>query len=135
MAPIKVLIADDDEDILNLVKVALLAEKYEIVLARNGSEAVDRAREEQPNLILMDVEMPRMSGLEACRALRADPGLKSVPVIMLTSRSSEKDIMRGFQDGAHDYITKPFSLSHLRARVRIWLLRSGQVPEDAPPEE
>lgn len=127
--PLKVLIADDDEDILTLVKVALQAEKYDIVEARDGLEAVERARSEHPDLILLDVEMPRLNGLAACRDLRSDPSLSNVPIIMLTSRSSEKDIVRGFEDGAHDYITKPFSLSHLRARIKTWLLRSGHATD------
>src|SRR2546421_695296 len=109
-SPLKVLVADDDNDILNLVKVALLAEKYEIILAHDGQEAVELARVHLPNLILLDVEMSRKTGLEACKILRSDPQMSEVPVIMLTSRSSEKDIVKGFEGGAHDYITKPFSL-------------------------
>lgn len=128
--PLKVLVADDDEDILQLVRVALQAEKYEILIARDGEEAVTRALTQHPDLILLDVEMPLKNGLEACQALRADPHASDIPIIMLTSRGTERDIVRGFEGGAHDYITKPFSISHLRARVKTWLLRSGRASEE-----
>lgn len=122
--PLKILVADDDEDILNMVRTALLPERYEIVVARNGIEAFEMACRERPDLIVLDIEMPLRNGLETCRMLRADPQTQHAPVIMLTSRASENDIVEGFEGGAQDYITKPFSLAHLRARVRTWLLRA-----------
>jgi DNA-binding response OmpR family regulator len=124
MGPLKILVADDDEDILNMIRTALLPENYAIVVARDGVEAFEMARAERPDLIVLDIEMPRRNGYETCRLLRADPLTQKVPIIMLTSRSSEKDIVEGFEGGAQDYITKPFSLAHLRARVRTWLLRA-----------
>jgi len=122
---LRVLIADDDDDILRMIQVALMDEQYEFIVAHDGTEAVALARSQRPHLILMDIEMPRCDGFEACRTLRADAQLHDVPIIMLTSRTSEKDILRGFADGAYDYITKPFSLMHLRTRVKTWLLRAG----------
>jgi DNA-binding response OmpR family regulator len=125
-APPRVLVADDDDDILSMVQNALLPEHYDIVLARDGQEAVKVARDKTPDLILMDVEMPHMDGLEATRVLRTDDQTRHVPIIMLTSRVSERDILQGFEGGAHDYITKPFSIAHLRARVKTWLLRAEE---------
>lgn len=124
-SPLKILVADDDEGILTMVASALQPENYEIILARDGLEAVERAFQEHPDLILLDVEMPNKDGLEACRQLRSDPSTRDVPVIMLTSRSTEKDLLKGFNEGAHDYITKPFSIAHLRTRVKTWLLRAA----------
>lgn len=127
MAPnsvLKILVADDDEDILTMIRAALLPENYQIAVARDGVEALEAARRDRPDLIVLDIEMPRMNGYDTCKALRADPLTQTVPVIMLTSRSREQDIVEGFEGGAQDYITKPFSLAHLRARVRTWLLRA-----------
>lgn len=130
-ASLKILVADDDDGLLNLIRMTLLPEAYEIVLAHDGLEAVEVAREVRPDLIVLDVEMPRLNGFEACRQLRADPRTRHAPVILLTSRGSENDIREGFEGGAQDYITKPFSLAHLRARVRTWLLRAESA-EDRP---
>lgn len=129
---LKILVADDDEAILNLICMALLPEQYDIIVAHDGVEALERAREERPDLIVLDVEMPRRNGFETCRLLRADPLTAHAPVIMLTSRSSESDILEGFEGGAQDYITKPFSLAHLRARVRTWLLRAERRDTRTP---
>lgn len=128
-SPLKILVADDDEDILNLIRSALLPENYSILVARDGIEALDVARVERPDLIVLDIEMPGRNGYEACRLLRSDPLTHHAPIIMLTSRSSERDIVEGFEGGAQDYITKPFSLAHLRARVRTWLLRAENSAE------
>ena len=129
---LKILIADDDEAILNMIRMALLPDEYDIVVAHDGVDAVEKAREARPDLIVLDVEMPRQNGYEACRLLRSDPLTSHAPVIMLTSRSSESDILEGFEGGAQDYITKPFSLAHLRARVRTWLLRTEKIDGRAP---
>jgi len=121
---LKVLIADDDDALLNLIRMALMPDEYDIVLAHDGVEAFELARVERPDLVVLDVEMPRQNGFETCRLLRGDPLTRHAPVIMLTSRSSERDIVQGFEGGAQDYITKPFSLAHLRARVRTWIMRA-----------
>lgn len=128
-SPFKILVADDDEELLALVRHALLSESYEVLVARDGLEAVQQAFAHVPDLVLLDVEMPGADGFEACRRLRSDPRTRRVPIIMLTSRGTEKDILQGFEGGAQDYVTKPFGIAHLRTRIKMWLLR-GASPAD-----
>ncbi|MHB2015731.1 MAG: response regulator [Candidatus Xenobia bacterium] len=123
--PMKILVADDDAEMRELIRHALSGENYQLIVARDGSEAIRLAQTEHPHLIILDVEMPTLDGFKACRMLRSDPQTGSVPIIMLTSRSGEQDIVRGFERGANDYITKPFSIGTLRAKIKTWLLRSG----------
>jgi len=120
----KILIVDDDEHLLYLLTCAFEDEDYELRLAPGGQEALDRVCEEQPDLILLDLSMPFVSGYDVLRALKRDGKTKEIPVIIITSRDLERDILDGFELGASDYITKPFSLAHLIARVKTWLLRS-----------
>ncbi len=112
-----ILIADDDEDILELVRLRLARCDYELVLARDGAEALAAARERTPDLALLDVAMPAMDGYEVLSAMRADPATKDVPVILLTARAESTDVEKGFEAGADDYITKPFSPQALHERV------------------
>ena len=98
-SPFKILVADDDEELLALVRHALLSESYEVLVARDGLEAVQQAFAHVPDLVLLDVEMPGADGFEACRRLRSDPRTRRVPIIMLTSRGTEKDILQGFEGG------------------------------------
>ena len=112
-----ILIADDDEDILELVRLRLTRSGYETVLARNGAEALEAARERKPDLALLDVSMPAMNGYEVTEALKRDPLTKDIPVILLTARAQQTDVARGFEAGADDYITKPFSPQALQIRV------------------
>jgi CheY-like chemotaxis protein/phosphoribosyl 1,2-cyclic phosphodiesterase len=121
----RVLVCDDDDAIAKVLETALRRDGYEVLRARNGAEAVTLAAAEQPDLILLDVEMPEMDGFTACRTLRANPTLSSVPIVMLTARTEEQNILRGFDGGATDYITKPFSVAQVRARVRSWLTRAA----------
>jgi DNA-binding response OmpR family regulator len=112
-----ILIADDDEDILELVRLRLSRSGYETVLARNGAEALAAARERKPDVALLDVSMPAMNGYEVTAALKADPTTKDIPVILLTARAQTADVTKGFDAGADDYITKPFSPQALQIRV------------------
>jgi len=112
-----ILIADDDEDILELVRLRLARSGYDTILARNGAEALAAAREMQPDVALLDVSMPGMDGYEVTAALKADPKTQDIPVILLTARAQTPDVTKGFEAGADDYITKPFSPQALQIRV------------------
>ena len=115
------LVADDDEDILTLVQLRLSRSGYEVVVARDGEEALRLAREKQPDLAVLDWMMPKASGLEVLRAIRADTELRDIPVVLLTARASEADIEEGLAAGADDYIAKPFSPQELAARIQVIL--------------
>jgi DNA-binding response OmpR family regulator len=118
-----VLVADDDADILDLVSYVLQGEGYEIVAAHDGRQALELARERQPQLAVLDVSMPNLDGLEVTRALRADADLATLPVILLTARVAPADQERGFEAGATDYLPKPFKPQELRERVAAALAR------------
>ena len=112
-----VLIADDDPDILALVTFKVRQAGYTLVTATDGAAALAAARETTPDLVVLDVSMPRMSGLEVCRELRKDAATAKVPVLLLTARAQEADIEAGFDVGADDYVVKPFSPRELVARI------------------
>jgi DNA-binding response OmpR family regulator len=124
---IKVVIADDDEDILELVAFRLERAGYEVITAADGREALDRVREHLPQLVVLDVMMPGLSGYEVTREIRADDATRDIPVILLTARVQEADVNRGFEAGADDYLRKPFSPRELRARVEAILARRSGV--------
>ena len=113
----KILIADDKPEVVELVRVTLEREDYEIVDASNGKEALKKARLEKPDLILLDIVMPKMDGFEVCRKLKKDPEIKDIPILMLTAKGQEGDKKRGREVGASDYITKPFSPSALLIKI------------------
>ncbi len=121
----KVLVVDDDPDILTLVRYNLEKEGFKISTVESGEEAIEKARKIKPDLLILDLMLPGMNGLEVCRLLKADSGLKHIPVIMLTAKGEETDIVVGLELGADDYLTKPFSPKVLAARVRA-LLRRGE---------
>jgi DNA-binding response OmpR family regulator len=118
-----VLVADDDEDILALVSYRLTRAGYRVAEARDGEEVLRLAAEDVPALAVLDVMMPRMDGLEATRRLRASEATARVPIILLTARTQEADVARGFEAGADDYLRKPFSPQELTARVQAILGR------------
>jgi DNA-binding response OmpR family regulator len=118
-----VLVADDDPDIRALVTFRLEKAGYDVVQAADGEEALQLARERTPDLAVLDVMMPRLTGDEVTRQIRADEGTSAIPVILLTARVQEADVARGFEAGADDYIKKPFSPQELRARVQAILGR------------
>jgi len=112
----KILVCDDEPYILMALTDAVEMEGYECVTAINGKEALQKAREELPDLIMLDIMMPFMDGYEVCRALKADASTRDIPVIMLTAKSQQVDIQKGKDVGADDYITKPFRPSTLRKK-------------------
>jgi two-component system response regulator MtrA len=120
----RILVADDDVDIRELVEFKLSTLGHEIVAVADGAAAVEACRARRPDLAVLDVMMPGVSGLEAIRVIRADPGLADLPVILLTARAQDSDVETGFDSGADDYITKPFSPRELAARVEALLERS-----------
>lgn len=115
----KILLVDDSATVVMMEKMILSKENYDLVIARNGREAVERAVSEKPDLVLMDLVMPEMNGLEACKAIRASGnGVASVPIIMVTTRGEEENIEAGYESGCTDYITKPFNTIELLTKLR-----------------
>lgn len=119
----RILVVDDEQDILQLVSYNLKKEGFLIEEARSGDEALRMVRERPYQLVLLDLMLPGLSGMEVCRILKKDPETAGVPIIMLTARSEEMDKVMGLETGADDYITKPFSVRELLARVRSVLRR------------
>jgi DNA-binding response OmpR family regulator len=111
------LVADDDEDILALVQLRLSRSGFEVIVARDGQEALQLAQDRHPDLAVLDWMMPKATGLEVLRAIRANSATADIPVVLLTARASENDIQEGLDAGAVDYIAKPFSPQELAARV------------------
>ena len=122
----KILIAEDEPDIRELVAFTLRFAGYEVVTASNGEEAVQMAVKEQPDIALMDVRMPRMTGYDACRAMKANPELKDIPVVFLSAKGQEAEIATGLEAGAEEYLLKPFAPDQLTERVRAILAKFGK---------
>ncbi len=122
----KILIAEDEPDIRELVAFTLRFAGYEVVTAANGEEAVQQAVKELPDLALMDVRMPRMTGYDACRAMKANPELKDIPVVFLSAKGQEGEIATGLEAGAEEYLLKPFAPDQLTERVRAILTKFGK---------
>jgi len=125
----KILVCDDEPYILMALTDAVEMEGYECVTAINGKEALEKARETLPDLIMLDIMMPYMDGFEVCRELKADAATRDIPIIMLTAKSQQVDIQRGKDAGADDYITKPFRPSTLRKKFNE-VLDSRHIIED-----
>ena len=124
MSSARILVVDDDPQIRRVLRTALIAQGYEVADARNGEEAVEKLHDEKPDLVILDMNMPRMNGLETCRSIRTT---SDVPIIMLTVRDAESDKVGALDAGADDYMTKPFSSPELLARIRAALRRSPQL--------
>jgi two-component system phosphate regulon response regulator PhoB len=124
MAKGTILAVDDEEDIQELVKLSLLREGYEVLTVGTGDQALGVARSRQPALILLDLLLPGLQGLDVCKILKADPKTQSIPIIILSAKGEASDIVTGLELGAEDYITKPFNSKVLAARVRR-VLRKG----------
>ncbi|MCI0551942.1 MAG: response regulator [Anaerolineae bacterium] len=122
----KILIAEDERDIRDLVAFTLRFAGYEVFTAANGEEAVELAPKVSPDLILMDVRMPRMTGYEACKVMKATPDLKDIPVVFLTARGQETEIQQGLDAGAEEYLLKPFAPDQLTTRVKAILAKFGK---------
>ena len=130
MADAKILIVDDDKKIVDLVTAYLKRDGYHVLAAYDGQQAIDLARHKQPDLVILDLALPQVDGMDVCRVLRAE---SNVPIIILTARTTEDDKLAGLDLGADDYVTKPFSPRELVARVRTVLRRVGEK-EVGPPE-
>jgi len=124
----RILVADDDPGVCKLVEYNLGLEGYEVITAQGGKEALRRAQNEAPDLIILDVMMPDLNGLKVCQSLRSS---SHVPIIMLTAKTGEEDVLKGFGLGADDYVTKPFGSEELMARVKA-VLRRSRFPEEMP---
>ncbi|HLZ70653.1 MAG TPA: response regulator transcription factor [Dehalococcoidia bacterium] len=120
-----ILVAEDDVDLLDILCFAIRRAGHDVVAARDGAAALELFRRKEPQLVLLDVQMPRMDGWEVCKAIRDE---SSTPIIMLTARSADEDVVRGLQLGADDYICKPFSPTQLLARVQAVLRRTNENP-------
>jgi len=130
MAKERILVVDDEEDILELVRFHLAREGYQLTLAASGEEALKKAKREAFDLIVLDLMLPGLDGLEVAKALKADAKTQAVPIIMLTAKGEDADVVTGLEIGAEDYITKPFSPRVLTARVKAVLRRRFREPGD-----
>ena len=129
--PARILVVDDEPPIVDVLVYSLERASYEVLIARDGKEALDKARGEDPDLIILDLMLPYLDGLEVCRALRRE---RDVPIIMLTARDSEVDRVVGLELGADDYVVKPFSVRELVARVGSVLRRAAPRGPEASTE-
>jgi two-component system OmpR family response regulator len=128
----KILVVEDDLTLLEVLQYNLCKQGYKVILATDGVKAVEAARQEKPDLIILDVMLPQMDGFEVCRLLRRE---MPTPILMLTAKVEEIDKVIGLELGADDYVTKPFSMRELLARVRAMLRRSEMVPQELPAAE
>lgn len=128
LVPARILVVDDEPPIVDVLVYNLQRANYEVIVARDGREALTKARQEEPDLIILDLMLPHLDGLEVCRALRRE---RDVPIIMLTARDSEVDRVVGLELGADDYVVKPFSVRELMARVGSVLRRAAPRQAEA----
>jgi DNA-binding response OmpR family regulator len=127
----KVMAADDDPALLSMLADTLASGGYDVVTADDGQRAIDLAQQERPDLVILDVTMPRLDGIEVVKRLRDDERTRDTIVVLLTAVRTESAVEESFESGADDYLVKPFTVSHLLARVQTWLLRR----EDHGPRE
>ncbi|HEU4682404.1 MAG TPA: response regulator [Gemmatimonadales bacterium] len=128
----KILVAEDEKQIADMIAFKLTNGGHKVIQAQDGEQAVTLATRELPDLILLDVMMPGLSGFEVLRRLKSDPALRSMPVIMVTAKGHERDVLNGLRSGAVDYVVKPFSLKELAARVELALRREPPAPPQPP---
>jgi two-component system, OmpR family, alkaline phosphatase synthesis response regulator PhoP len=126
----KILLVEDEEEIRELVAYNLVKQGYRVISAETGEEGLRLVRSEPPDLIVLDLMLPGVDGLEVCRTLKRDPETESIPLVMLTAKGEEADIVTGLELGADDYLTKPFSPRVLTARIRAVLRRKSEEPID-----
>ena len=124
----KILVVDDEALLVKGIRFNLQSEGFQVITGANGLDAIRLTREEKPDLLILDVMMPQLDGLTACRKIRE---FSAVPIILLTAKSEDTDKLTGFDSGADDYLTKPFNILELKARIRALLRRSGASPEQA----
>ncbi|MGQ9663553.1 MAG: response regulator [Kiritimatiellia bacterium] len=130
MARKNIFVVEDEEDILELIQFHLTREGYSVTTATTGEDAVKGIVRKIPDLVLLDLMLPGLDGLEVCRILKKDPKTVGIPIVMVTAKGEESDVVAGLELGADDYITKPFSIKVLIARVRAVLRRKRELPPD-----
>ncbi len=130
MANKTILVVDDEKDLLDLIEYNLKKEGFNVLKAENGEEGIKIAKEHKPDLVLMDIMMPKMDGMEAVEKMRRDDDLKSIPIIFLTARSDEKTEVEGLNKGGDDYITKPISTTKLISRIKAVMRRFDETEEE-----
>lgn len=128
----KILVAEDETDIRKLITFSLQYAGYEVIEALDGEEAINKARDEQPDLILLDVKMPKVNGYEACTVLKDHGSTQGIPIVFLSARGQEAEIKRGLALGAEEYILKPFAPDELYRRVGSILARQGRRKGSGP---
>ncbi|MBM4062019.1 MAG: response regulator transcription factor [Planctomycetes bacterium] len=128
MAKPKILVVEDEPDILEVMQYNLEREGYKVVACRNGEQGLSRIRTDDPDLVILDLMLPGMDGLEVCRQVKADPVTRTIPVVMVTAKGEESDVVLGLGLGADDYLVKPFRPRELVARIKV-VLRRGPLRE------
>src|SRR6185295_12686755 len=126
----RILVVDDEEDLLALVDYNLSKEGFRVTCVASGEKAIAEARAQAPDLILLDLMLPKVDGLDVCKMLKKERATQHIPIVMLTAKTEEADVVTGLELGAEDYITKPFSPRVLLARIRSVLRRKSQQPPD-----
>jgi DNA-binding response OmpR family regulator len=121
MSPKKILIVDDEVDLVETVRFPLEIEGFDTLVSYNGEDALNQARKEKPDLIILDLMLPKLDGYKVCRLLKFDERYKHIPILMLTAKTQEKDKILGKETGADEYITKPFEMDYLLEKVKAYL--------------
>jgi DNA-binding response OmpR family regulator len=121
MSQAKILIVDDEPDLVETIRFSLELEGHNVLVATNGEEGLNLARQEKPDLILLDLMLPKLDGYKVCRLLKFDERYKHIPILMLTAKTQEKDKILGKETGANEYITKPFDMDELMAKIKSYL--------------
>jgi two-component system alkaline phosphatase synthesis response regulator PhoP len=121
MSQAKILVVDDEADLVETIRFSLELEGYNVLVASNGEEGLNLARQEKPDLILLDLMLPKLDGYKVCRLLKFDERYKHIPILMLTAKTQEKDKILGKETGANEYITKPFDMDELMAKIKSYL--------------
>jgi DNA-binding response OmpR family regulator len=117
----RILVVDDEADLVETLRFSLELEGYDVLAAYNGEEALNQARKEIPDLMLLDLMLPKLDGYKVCRLLKFDEKYKHIPILMLTAKTQEKDKLTGMETGANEYITKPFEMDELMKKVKGYL--------------
>jgi two-component system, OmpR family, alkaline phosphatase synthesis response regulator PhoP len=121
MKPKKILVVDDEVDLVETVRFPLEMEGFDVLVSYNGEDALNQARKESPDLIILDLMLPKLDGYKVCRLLKFDEKYKHIPILMLTAKTQEKDKTLGMETGANEYITKPFEMDYLMEKVKAYL--------------
>jgi DNA-binding response OmpR family regulator len=121
MNPKKILVVDDEVDLVKTVRFSLEAEGFKVLVSYNGEDALNQSRKENPDLILLDIMLPKLDGYKVCRLLKFDEQYKHIPILMLTAKTQQKDRLLGMETGADEYITKPFDMEELMEKIKAYL--------------